>query len=140
MGSLKINYIAVFVLVLLHQAAGALWYSPAVFGNLWVKYSGVITNSSTNTTMPYVAALIVAFLICYGMAYLIARLEIDSVGQGARFGFFIWLVFMAPVVTVHYMFALKSITLILLDIGLDFFMMPLTGAILVIWSKNKTET
>jgi len=39
--NVEINYLAVFVAAIVYYAGGALWYSPALLGNPWMKAAGL---------------------------------------------------------------------------------------------------
>jgi hypothetical protein len=38
---MEINYLAVLVAALVSMVIGGLWYSPLLFGNIWMKLSGI---------------------------------------------------------------------------------------------------
>ncbi len=57
-----INYWAVLVAAVVSMVIGALWYSPVLFGKLWMKYSGlsdkklaeaILFSYFLNTTNPW---------------------------------------------------------------------------------------
>ena len=38
---MAVNYLAVLVAAIVSMVIGGLWYSPLLFGNVWMKLSGI---------------------------------------------------------------------------------------------------
>src|SRR5205807_1530028 len=68
--STRINHLAVWVLVILHQLIGFGWY--AVFGNMWLNYHAKTMTDieQTHSVVPYVIAIVAFDLreLCPGLA------------------------------------------------------------------------
>jgi hypothetical protein len=87
----RINYAAVIVAALTAFAFSLVWYSPLLFGSVWIEAKG-----ADATAMPawkfFIAPL--RELITAGLlAWLIGRLAIDSWKDAAALGFILWLAF-----------------------------------------------
>jgi len=62
MGS--VNFVSIIVAALAYMLLGALWYSPVLFGNAWMKGIGKTKEQVTADASPvnYVWALILSFI------------------------------------------------------------------------------
>lgn len=40
----RLNYLAILVSALIWRLLGALWYSPALFGNAWMQITGMTSE------------------------------------------------------------------------------------------------
>ena len=64
-----INYIAVLLATLSSMIVGSIWYTPKVFGNYWMKKSGVTpSGNSKDAIRPIVITLIVSFITAWVLA------------------------------------------------------------------------
>ena len=65
-----LNYVAILVGGLAYWALGALWYSPALFGNAWLKAIGKTKEQALkdHTPLNYLWAFITSFIASYGIA------------------------------------------------------------------------
>jgi hypothetical protein len=64
-----INYIAVILATLSSMVVGAIWYTPKVFGNYWMKKSGVTpSGNSKDAIRPIVVTVIVSFITAWVLA------------------------------------------------------------------------
>jgi hypothetical protein len=64
-----INYIAVVLATVSSMIVGSIWYTPKVFGNYWMKKSGVTpSGNSKDAIRPIVITLIVSFITAWVLA------------------------------------------------------------------------
>ena len=65
----EINYIAVVLATLSSMLVGSIWYTPKVFGNYWMKQSGVTpSGNAKDAVRPIVVTLIVSFVTAWVLA------------------------------------------------------------------------
>jgi len=64
----EINYIAVVLATLSSMVVGAIWYTPKVFGNYWMKQAGVDPASQGSAVRPIIVTLIVSFITAWVLA------------------------------------------------------------------------
>jgi len=65
----EINYIAVILATLSSMVVGSIWYTPRVFGNYWMKQSGVTpSGNSRDAIMPIVVTVLVSFVTAWVLA------------------------------------------------------------------------
>lgn len=65
----EINYIAVLLATLSSMVVGSIWYTPKVFGNRWMKLSGVTPSGDAKDAIaPIVVTLVVSFITAWVLA------------------------------------------------------------------------
>ena len=85
MVSTGVNYLAILVAGVAYMILGAIWYSPALFGNAWMKGIGKTKEqvSADYTAFKMVWALIGSLIAAYGIArilsYMVAGTMWDAV-------------------------------------------------------------
>ncbi len=89
----KINYYAVCASALVAFAVGAVWYSPLLFGNLYMTLRGLDPTSVADMAMP-VGEVVGEFVRWLVLAYILARfmalLAIRDLGRALVFGGWMW--------------------------------------------------
>lgn len=92
-----INYLSVAIVWLIYVIIGAFWYSPAGFGKLWAKLSGVnhmkIPEKEATKIIGYVAAS--AFIQVMTLAIVINSLNVTTAIDALMVGGLLWLGFTA---------------------------------------------
>lgn len=64
-----INYLAVIAATLSTMIVGSVWYTPKVFGNYWMKASGVKPSGrASDAVVPIVVTVIVSFITAWVLA------------------------------------------------------------------------
>ena len=82
-----LNWLAVVVATLVYFALGALWYSPALFGNTWGKAAGMdMENTQSPGPAIYLAPLVTCFVSVLATGLLVVATGSDSVGNGICLG------------------------------------------------------
>ncbi|MDO8642049.1 MAG: DUF1761 domain-containing protein [Candidatus Woesearchaeota archaeon] len=117
------------------MAIGAFWYSPACFGKVWIKLSGVsdatMQKAKKNGMGKYYAA---AFLSNVVMAFVLSLVikEISNPGAiaGAFIGVLVWLGFIATVSLGMVLWEGKPFKLYLLNNAHELVILVVMGAIL----------
>ncbi len=64
----EINYIAVVLATLSSMVVGAVWYTPKVFGNYWMKQSGIEPDSGAPFLRPMIVTVLVSFVTAWVLA------------------------------------------------------------------------
>lgn len=97
---MAINYLAVLVAGIANVVIGSFWYSPSVFGNTWMKLSGikkpVMTDKIKRKMMlsyllVFIGALVMSFVVASFINYTGKTTFVEAVS----FAFFVWLGFIA---------------------------------------------
>ena len=84
METITLNFLAVLVAGVVYMILGALWYSPVLFGNSWMKNIGKTKEQVTADASPinYLIALILSFIAAYGIARIMVWSGEKSIGNG----------------------------------------------------------
>lgn len=141
MKSLKINYAAVLVLVLLHQIIGAIWYSPFAFAEKWMSLIGNSMSDFENASFtPYIVSIIGAIITNYIMAYLFVKLDVRNFVKGMYYAFIFWLGFLFVELSTFNSFSLRPFELTFIDAGKSLVTFLVSGFLLGIWTRYDADT
>ena len=130
MQEFPINWLAILAAVVIKQAIGALWYSPALFGPSWCKLAGV---SEAEMKAGLVKALIPDVIGSALMAFVLVHAGAHNWAQGAAVGFFNWLGFVAVATLGSVTFEKRPLQLYLINNGYLLLALLLMGAVLAVW-------
>jgi Protein of unknown function (DUF1761) len=129
----QFNIWAVLVAALSTFLIGGLWYSPAVFGKVWMRENGFTEEGMKNSNMVKIfgLAFFLAFIASINLAMFLGPEE--NVGMGAFWGFLAGFGWVATFVGTHYLFERRSFTLFLINAGYSIVALTVMGVILVAW-------
>jgi hypothetical protein len=130
---MNVNFWAVLAAGLSSMLLGALWYSPILFGNAWMKASGITEEKARSANMArtmgtaFVLALIGAavFAMFLGPA--------PAPGFAAAAGFSAGLCWVAGSFGINYLFEQRSLKLFVVNGGYHTLQYTLIGLILGVW-------
>jgi uncharacterized membrane protein (DUF485 family) len=100
-----LNWLAIILATLAFYATGAIWYSPILFGNIWMKEVNLTQDGLKNVNMAKIFTLtfILSFIMVLNLAFFLNSPDVDA-KMGAIYGFmtgFGW-VAMAMILTALY--------------------------------------
>ena len=130
----SINYLAVLVSAIAVFGLGALWYTPILFGNVWLKEVGMTQEDAEKGDVVKTFGL--GFLFIFIMCLALAMFFRDSgytVMEGVRWGTYAGLGFMGASVGLHAVYERKSWTYIAINAGYVTIGMAMAGSILRAW-------
>ena len=134
----KINWAAVIVLVFAHQALGFLWYSPFLFGDVWMDAVGLLPEDLDPSNHALFAAAILASLaLNITLAWLFTRLYVGSAVSGMWIAFICWLCFFFLNAASHSAFEGETLSLVMISGGKELFAFLISGAVLGAWVKKE---
>ena len=141
--STRINHLAVWVLVILHQLIGFGWY--AAFGNMWLNYHAKTMTDieQTHSVIPYVIAIIASIFVNYALAWLIARLNAPNAVCGLNIALLCWFSFLFveyATISAFSAFETNPWPLVFIDMGRPFVAFALSGLILGAWRPKGAAT
>jgi hypothetical protein len=133
-----INYIAVLVAAIVSFVIGGLWYSPVLFGNLWMKLNKITqaqisAAKKKSMSKNYIGQFIVLLVTAYVLAYGVDFAQATTIGAGIQAGFWIWLGFVATFTFGSVLWQGKSFKLWVLDNAHNLLSLAVSGAILAVW-------
>ncbi len=159
---MEINWIAIFVSALTTLVTGFIWYSPALFGNVWKREAGLTDEELKNGNMLKIFGLTFVFSLFITM--MMQALVIHQFGalgmvggdttkalpsfgafmadygmafrtfkHGALHGFMTGLLFVFPILGINGLFEHKSWKYILVNSGYWILTLTIIGAIMCGW-------
>lgn len=136
----KINHLAVWLLVIVHQLIGLGWYT--VFGNVWLNlHAKTMTDiDKPNDPVPYIIAFIASIFVNYTLAWLIGRLNENNALAGLKIALVCWFSFLFvehATISVFSAFGTNPWPLIFVDMGRALLAFAVSGLVLGGW-KRKT--
>ncbi len=132
-----INLIAVAVAALAGHLLGALWYSPVLFGKVWLRLSGLTPQQIEEAKAQgmakryfsaFVGNLITACVLFYGV-----KAGAHNAFSGAVIGAVCWLGFVTPVLMGAVLWEGKPMKLYVIHTGYYAISLMIMGAILAAW-------
>ncbi len=96
----SINWLAILAATLAAYVFGALWYSPLLFGKLWMKLNGLTKadaekakakGMAVSYLLQFVATLVTSFVF----AMILEMNVVEGAVSGLIIGFYLWLGFVA---------------------------------------------
>ena len=134
----EVNYVAVLVAAIASFVIGALWYSPMLFGKMWMKLSGVADKNmkkakekgmNKNFAFQFLGSLIMAYVLAHFIQYT----QSSTIAEGMQAGFWIWLGFIATVMLGMVLWEGKPWKLYFVKAGHELVALAVMGAILAVW-------
>lgn len=134
----KINHAAVWVVAVLHQLLGALWYSPLLFAEKWMSLINAKEADFANPNpLPFIISFAGAVTLCYTMAWLFTRLNVKTAGRGLQFAVAFWVAFLFFEMLTYNAFELRPYALAFINAGKSLVAFMLAGIILGAWVKRR---
>lgn len=133
---LELNHLAVFVAALASMIIGSLWYSPALFGNMWMELAGHSKKDmeSSKKKMPLIMGM--GLLNSWIMAYVLgAFIALSATGaqEAAMLAFWIWLGFQATLLFGNVLWDMKPVNLFLINAAYQLVTLVVMALILASW-------
>lgn len=124
---LTINYLAVFLAAASTMVVGSIWYTPKVFGSMWMKLAKVNPNIKLSTSElviqlggAFIASLITAFVLAYFADAAHQAFGGSFLSNSLMTGFLGWLGFTAARIHMHDSFEGRRKKLTLLNVSHEF--------------------
>ena len=132
---LPVNFVAVFFAAVVGMAIGALYYSPLVLGNLWMKLTGLTKKDMEKAKekgmgKSYLTAFIATLVMSYVLAQVISYMGAWTLYNGIWSGFLMWLGFVATIMINTVLWEGKPVKLYVINIGNYFVQLIVMGAVL----------
>ena len=134
----KINWAAVIVHVFAHQALGFLWYSPFLFGDVWMDAVELLPEDiDPANPAPFAVAIAASAAVNLALAWLFTRLYVSSALSGMWIGFICWLCFFFLNAATHSAFEGETLSLVMISGGKELVAFLISGAVLGAWVKKE---
>ncbi|MDP3443392.1 MAG: DUF1761 domain-containing protein [Ignavibacteria bacterium] len=136
MAGASINYLAVLVCALVSLGLGLLWYSPFLFGKIWIESIDKTEEEIEKENNPFKTYPLL-FLAQLVMAYVLARMMVyadaTTLAEGVRIAFLGWIGFTAATMFANSIFEGTKLKKLGVDSGYHLVVFLTYGAILGIW-------
>lgn len=131
-----INYLAVLVAAVAGMIVGALWYSPLLFGKIWMKASKLSEKDMKKAHMgrAYALAFLGSLVTAYVLAHFVDYLEVSTVGGALTAAFWIWLGFFVTTSLSSVLWEGKPWSLYVLNIAHYLVSLSVMAVILGLWA------
>jgi hypothetical protein len=128
----------VWVLALVHQFIGFIWFSPFLFSQRWLQLIGrPESDFASPSPLPFIISLVSAVVLCYLMAGLFTRLQVRTASRGLAYSLAFWFGFLFLEVLTFNSFELRPMELALINAGKSLVTFAVTGFMLGFWTKKK---
>lgn len=134
MTSFEVNLPAVVTCSFLAFLLGAFWYSPFLFGKKWAALVGTSDEQVKASPPRYVLALLLSFMACYALAFVISLSNVHTLLDGALIGAICWIGFTASTgYTNQVIFLHRSSGIWFIVSGHNLVSFVISGGILAVW-------
>jgi Protein of unknown function (DUF1761) len=135
----RINHMAVWVLVIVHQLIRWGWY--ALLGEKWLNlHARTATDiEQTHNVGAYVLAIVTAIIVNYALAWLISRLSAATAIDGLKIALICWFSFLFveyATIAVFSAFETNPWPLIAIDMGRPLIAWSISGLVLGAWRRK----
>ncbi|MBP6884897.1 MAG: DUF1761 domain-containing protein [Candidatus Pacebacteria bacterium] len=96
---MEMNYLALIVCAIVALIIGMLWYGKALFGNMWMKITGMDTmtvDAQAEAKKGMAKMVAVQLVLSFVSAFVLSRFINMSGMSGVTMAFWIWLGFLMP--------------------------------------------
>ena len=134
----SINYIAVVLAMLSSLVVGSIWYTPRVFGNYWMKLSGITpSGKASDAVRPIIVSAVVSFITAWVLA---GAVDISQHFYGGSFlvnalvtALFLWAGFTAARFITHDAFDRRPRGLTVLNVLHELVTVVVMAVIIGVW-------
>jgi len=116
-----VNYWAVLLAAVLNFIIGALWYSPLLFMNTWIKLSGFSKKDmkceKKGMFMGFISSFIGALILSFVIAVLFESLSLGGILNAIFVAVLVWLGFTAATSFTETIYSKRSKSLFFLNAG-----------------------
>ncbi len=136
MPEVSVNYLAVVVAAVASMIIGAIWYSPRVFGKMWMRLTGKTMDQMAGQSagQGYLVTFIGSLVMAWVLAMFVDFTNATSISAGAFTGFWVWMGFVATVGLAGVTFGGQPWGLYVLNMGNYLVTLAVMGAILAVWA------
>lgn len=129
----SINYFAVVVSTVVAYFFGALWYSPILFGNAWMRALGKSREELPAPTLPMLIGFICTFITALGLALIINGMGVTTLLGGILIGLVVGIAFITTNSLSEYLYSGETMKLFWIHAGYRIVYILIMGAILGAW-------
>lgn len=133
MAFLNVNWLAVFVGMVVNMFVGFLWYGP-LFGEYWLSLIGKAVDEIESDNSMYLVSAVAALVSAYALAVLVGASGAMGLLGGALIGAFVWTGIGASGTLVYTTFEGPPKSVWLLHGLYQLVVFVINGALFAVWS------
>lgn len=129
----SLNFIAIIFAALTSFMLGGLWYSPILFGNIWMRETGITEESAKKQNMAKIFgfAFIASLVISFNLAMFLGAES--TLLTGTFYGFLAGFGWVAMSFAINDLFEQRSLKLFAINAGYHTLSFTIMGAVLGGW-------
>lgn len=128
---IHIDFLTVFVAAVIFILVKMLWYSPYLFGKMWIQIIAVKKKEIRNSYLGYSLTFLAALILSYFIALIEIYVGASSFWDGVVVGFILWFGFVFPIKLLQVIWIKNELKLFLVQNGFLLISFMVMGAILV---------
>ena len=131
--SIQISWAAVFIAALINMVLGALWYSPLLFGNVWLKLVKIDRKKmdmKKGARRGYIVSALMSVVMAIVLSLLIQATGSLSPLGGAMIGLLIWVGFCVTMMISPVLWENKPLQGYAINIGYHLVSLVAMGAVI----------
>ena len=126
----NIHWIPVVVMTIVSFALGAAWHQKLLFGKTWTEENKANLARKGNYPLIFGGTAVMHFLALAGLSAVVSNVGWQD---GLHAGILIWFVWVLPPMAATYLFANRSLKLLVIDAGMYLVLFGISGLVLSIW-------
>ncbi len=133
----NLNYLAITVAALTAFVLGAVWYSPLLFANAWVRASEHTPDKLASMQKGMVGRYAITLLAFFVMALVVAEISaifgIVRVQGGLKLGLMLWVGFAVTLGLINTLYNARRMAVFFIDAGYALLYLLVMGTIIAVW-------
>lgn len=131
----SVDLLAVLVAAVASFVVGSLWYSPLLFGNMWMKLAGIKKTKKKVSCMwlsflfYFVGMLVMSFVLAHFLLFTAA----STIVEGFITSFWLWLGFIAPITLGGILWENKPVMLFVLNNVYNLLSLGVLSTVIILW-------
>lgn len=131
------NLVAILIAAISNMIVGMIWYAPPMFGDRWIRASGIdrkLAQEKQGMAVAFGGSFLCALILAFVLEHMLRSFGPAPLGEALQTIFWLWLGFAAATRLPHYLFAGRSMELYLLEIGHDLVNFFVMGGVILAMS------
>lgn len=126
------NIVGIIAAVVADMAIGTLWYSPVLFGPLWMQLTGITKEEMMAGGRKAIAYAVVTSLVMASvLSFFVNALDITGVDKALEFAFMVWLGFVVTTNATKVIYEKQSFHVFVLSVSYQLISLLVMSIILV---------
>ncbi|PWK14447.1 DUF1761 domain-containing protein [Tumebacillus permanentifrigoris] len=128
-----LNLWAVLVATVIGMVVGSLWYSPVLFGNVWMNLIQKKKEDMVSSTGPMIGAVVVSIVNSLTLALFLHATNAQTVADGLLVAALLALV-VTMATLINYLFEGRGMKLLAIQVGYHVVVFLVNSVLLTLWS------